>query len=404
MNIEIYVPDHRLAEELAERVRAVVASRRAPDFAGIDTNAELRVLVIRGRGAADSDGEPMCQKAELAEEIGRAGLNVKDTLCIGAGGLVRVCENNAAIWANFATSVRRFASWRTRRCSSAATRELPAPDLIVVDEAFWKAALPAKPVRLALDRLTETGRWRVRPRKVPKAKDNSPAELAREEIAKAKARREAEDRKIDAEHFAIRVHSALLDGRDPRTVVTAEDCKLVAGVEWGSRDGPGIEPGMEYAEQKRLWASWQGDECAKAGRFWNLLAAEHAHPERPMQRIVLERDALTADGDRRHILNLHYRRELMLPAVPVILLDADLDPVIAAKFWPDVRMVEIPVRQQAEIVQVCDRLVLHAVPAGRQRGRPAAGRQPPRRAAAVRRPRAGRWRAVRHATRPRWSG
>ena len=46
----------------------------------------------------------------------------------------------------------------------------------------------------------------------------------------------------------------------------------------------------------------------------------------------------------------------MLPAVPVILLDADFDPVIAAKFfWPDVRMVEIPVRQQAEIIQVCDR-------------------------------------------------
>ena len=180
--------------------------------------------------------------------------------------------------------------------------------------------------------------------------------MSRERIAKAKARREAEDRKLEAEDFAIRAHSALLEGRDPRTVVTAEEAGIVAGVEWGSREGPGIEPGMEYAEQKRLWASWQGDECAKAGRFWNLLAAEHEHPERPMQRIVLERDALTADGDRRHILNLHYRRELTLPGVPVILLDADLDPVIAAKFfWTDVRMVEIPVRQQAEIIQVCDR-------------------------------------------------
>ena len=42
--------------------------------------------------------------------------------------------------------------------------------------------------------------------------------------------------------------------------------------------------------------------------------------------------------------------------MPVILLDADFDPVIAAKFfWTDVRMVEIPVRQQAEIMQVVDR-------------------------------------------------
>ena len=44
-------------------------------------------------------------------------------------------------------------------------KKLPYPDLIVIDESFWKAAIPAKPVRLALDRLTEAGRWRVWPRK-----------------------------------------------------------------------------------------------------------------------------------------------------------------------------------------------------------------------------------------------
>ena len=170
-----------------------------------------------------------------------------------------------------------------------------------------------------------------------------------------KARKEADDRKQDAEDFARRVRSAFEDGRDPRTVVTAEEAEIVAGVEWGSRGGPSITPGMAHKAQVNAWQSWQRDECAKAGRFWNLLAAEHEHPDRPMQRIVLERDAPTPDGDRRHLLHLHHRRDLTLPAVPVILLDADLDPVIAAKFWPDVRMVEIPVRQQAEIVQVVDR-------------------------------------------------
>ena len=167
---------------------------------------------------------------------------------------------------------------------------------------------------------------------MPKAKD-SPAELAREATAKAKARREAEDRKIDAEHFAIRAHSALLDGRDPRTVVTAEDCKLVAGVEWGSREGPGIDPGMDYAEQSGFGHPGKATNARRLAGSGVCWRPSTQHPERPMQRIVLERDALTADGDRRHILNLHYRRELMLPGVPVILLDADLDPVIAAKFF-----------------------------------------------------------------------
>ena len=72
----------------------------------------------------------------------------------------------------------------------------------------------------------------------------------------------------------------------------------MASVEWGSRGGPGITPGMAYEAQRTAWASWQSDECAKAGRFWNLLAAEHEHPDRPIQRIVLERDAPTKDGDR----------------------------------------------------------------------------------------------------------
>ena len=101
--------------------------------------------------------------------------------------------------------------------------------------------------------------------------------------------------------------------------------------------------------------AWKSDECAKAGRFWDLLAVEHEHPDRPMQRIVLERDAPTKDGDRRHLLHLHYRRELKLPDVPVILLDADLDPVIARKFWPQIEVMDIPVRQAANIVQVIDR-------------------------------------------------
>ena len=47
--------------------------------------------------------------------------------------------------------------------------------------------------------------------------------------------------------------------------------------------------------------------------------------------------------------------QMTLPAVPVILLDADLDPLIAEKFMPGLRVVEIPVIQQAHIVQVVDR-------------------------------------------------
>lgn len=338
MNVEIYVPSHRLAEELAERVRAI---RAAPHGSGIDVNAELRVLVIRGRGATDSDGNPLCEKSELAEKIGKSGLSVSGHLCklkSPDGGETQYCPFYAgcrylAQFRDDRPAIRIFshASMFIRR-----NKALPEPDLIVVDEAFWQVAVPAKPSRLALDRVAGAGRWRSRPRK-----GESPFKAA--------------DRLLDAEDFALRVRSAFEEDRDPRTVVTAEDCKHVAGIEWNSRTGPGIEPGMSYADQNRIWDGWQRDECAKAGRFWDLLADEHRFPERPLQRIVLKRDQPTSDGDRRHVLELHGRKKLHLAAAPVILLDADLDPVIAAKFFPDIRVVDIPVQQQAEIIQIVDK-------------------------------------------------
>ena len=337
MNIEVYVPDHRLAEELADRINAMVAAKRTAG--GIDVNRELRVLVIRGRGAADRDGAAMCDKAKLAEEVAKAGLNVMGHMCH-----LKTKDGQPSQYCEFFESCRYVAQFQDsgpaiRIMAHAAlfvrrSKSLPNTDLIVIDESFWQGSLAHR--KLALDRVTEVGRWRSRPRK-----GESPFKAA--------------DRLLEAEDFARRVRSAFEDGRDPRTVVTAEEAEIVASVEWGSRGGPSITPAMTHRAQVNAWQSWQRDECAKAGRFWSLLAAEQQHPERPMQRIVLERDAPAPDGDRRHLIHLHYRRDLHLAGVPVILLDADLDPVIAGKFWPDVRMVEIPMRQQAEIVQVCDR-------------------------------------------------
>ena len=78
---------------------------------------------------------------------------------------------------------------------------LPTPHLIVIDELFWRNA--AVHARLPLDRLPEAGRWRFRPRK-------------------GEPRKKTEDRMLEAEDAAIRAWNALLDGRDPRTVVSTE--------------------------------------------------------------------------------------------------------------------------------------------------------------------------------------
>ena len=97
------MPDHRLAEELAERVRDVVASRRPPQ-----ASASIRMPSCACwssvAAAPRHRRRALCQKAELAEEVGRAGLDVKHTLCIGAGGL---CE--------FAEKCRHLGQFRDKR-------------------------------------------------------------------------------------------------------------------------------------------------------------------------------------------------------------------------------------------------------------------------------------------------
>lgn len=75
-DIVYYAPTLGLAEEAAEHVRSL----------GIEAH------VIRGRSATDpASGQPMCQRADLAEEAARFGANVKTTLCERREGS-RVCR------------------------------------------------------------------------------------------------------------------------------------------------------------------------------------------------------------------------------------------------------------------------------------------------------------------------
>jgi hypothetical protein len=69
-NIDVYVPQHRLADELAFELDTIMgnissASRR-----------RLRVQVIRGREYVGHSGTAMCAKAEIAGQIARAGHEV----------------------------------------------------------------------------------------------------------------------------------------------------------------------------------------------------------------------------------------------------------------------------------------------------------------------------------------
>ena len=136
-------------------------------------------------------------------------------------------------------SARQSASCRTRTCSRTATGAAEARPDRRSTRAFWGGTVDAP---RAGPRPADRGRALAREAEGAAEEGWAHARGAgRRRFRGRKARRKADDDAIDAEDAAMRVRAALEDGRDPRTVVTAEECKLVASVEWSSRGGPGVD-------------------------------------------------------------------------------------------------------------------------------------------------------------------
>ena len=73
LNIEVYVPDNKLGETVAERWREEW-TKQCPTFNGIDLNPQLRVQVMYGRTATLPYGTPVCARGDLARDFGAAGI------------------------------------------------------------------------------------------------------------------------------------------------------------------------------------------------------------------------------------------------------------------------------------------------------------------------------------------
>jgi hypothetical protein len=317
-HIDILVPQHRLADEMAQ------AAAGGP----------LRVQVIRGREYELPDGTTMCAKAAEARQVARAGFNVQETMCRRVDpetGQEEVCEFHAgcpyaAQLNNPEPAVRIMAH---EHMFLPRNSGLPKPQAVVIDESFH-----AKAVRqsdFALDRLTAGLPWRMFGRKV------DPDDL------------------IERDRIGRAVRRALEAGEHPRDHgITAEDCRLAAKLEFGGRDAIGITPGMPHAAQRKKLDGYRRSEALKLYRFWKILEAEIERTG-PLRQIELRRDVIRRRGDEAcDRVYLNWRRDLILPDVPVLVLDADLDPIIGAKFLPRLEVVNVPVDRQAEVVQVQD--------------------------------------------------
>jgi hypothetical protein len=206
---------------------------------------------------------------------------------------------------------------------------LPKPDAIVIDESFH--ATTSKVISFSVDRLTSP-----RPCRLFGARIDC-ADLA------------------ELDRIARISRNAIEAGAHPRDFgITIDQCRFAASMESAGLERLRISPGITYAEQKRRLTGANHSEAWKLWRFWKVLESE-VQRDGPLRQIRLVRDYSDERSREPHDrLFVHWCLELRIPDVPVLLLDADLDPIIGRRFFERLEVAEISVERRAEVIQVVD--------------------------------------------------
>ena len=274
----------------------------------------------------------MCAKADVAKILGRHGLPVWEHLCQRKDKDAEAeerCEHydTCPYVAQFVDTQGRLIVLAHEYLTLPKQR-LASPDLVVIDERFYPALI--RHSSLPVERLAapKSAPWFIKDEKVADHLDRAAA-----------------------------VRQALLDGKHVReSGVSCEELKAMAAMEMTFASIPKITPGMHHAEQRRRAALLAEIEAFRLSRVWRLLAEDYDRPC-PSQRVVVRR-GIEWHGELQDRVSLYWRAALQLPlsGTPLLLLDADLDPLIVAKVIPlePERIVTVTARLNAEVVQVWD--------------------------------------------------
>ena len=157
------------------------------------------------------------------------------------------------------------------------------------------------------------------------------------------------------------VADALREGRSP--IVALEDAGIDETLverfaDWEIRDLPEAPVRLEQnsAMQAEIIRSFNTAERKAAlarHRVWRLIADDFEYGEtgRLSWRAL---GPCQVTGQPLHAIGLHVRHDLPLDA-PILMIDADLSPLIVGAYAPTTRFVRVDAEQTAEVVQVSDR-------------------------------------------------
>lgn len=297
--------------------------------------------VTRGRGAINpATHTPMCDRAELAELVAKAGLSVGATLCKRIEGgqefrcpFYETCAYRQQWHGLGAAPVLRFEAQQYLSLPGDGSDRETA--LRVIDERIWPQFTGK--ADLAFDVWTK-------PRRAQSWK--TPAE-----------RDAAEGAAADTTVAAGEVLAAMQSGFSPILArYTAEDFERFAKAE-GSADVVRARPD---ADDTSLALEIEAHADLNAGArkraaVWRVLADCKRRGLSVTDRLRIVRNKPTpGSGEKRDVLRVAW---FTAPPrdVPALLLDADVTPAILERLYPGAELVCFDLRPNAEVVQLTDR-------------------------------------------------
>jgi hypothetical protein len=285
----------------------------------------LDAVLIRGREGSDKQPErfpPLCLRLDVVKALARAGQPVWQSACrnVDEDGTVNQCgdfgrcgyprqfdglEGKLIVLAH---------EWLTLPKTL-----LPKADLVIIDERFHTTVVAH--TDLPLSRVAS-------PRPIPLGGGHF--------------------RQLSAD--AARAIAAVEAGKTMAEIgLSPERLKEMAKDEVRLADPPTIKPGMDYVEQQRRARKLKETECFKLAKLWRVLAQDH---DRLSQRVVVAR-GIEWKGELQDRVFVHKAKDLVLAKrLPVLVLDADHDPLIGAATLPTTKRIMITPRLNVEVTQV----------------------------------------------------
>ena len=316
--IEIYVPRHELADEIAAKIPGA--------------------RIMRGRGWPSRD-ESWCERYATTEKLAQAGLPVFENACMNSNGRSHCYENCAAVgwvaqWLNHTPGVRIMTHNFVVLPKPLGT---PKPDLVIIDETCVSHA---------------TGHYEFSPCRITTS-------VMKHSMAASLAYRAT----------ATKVLDALSDnGRElakARVLGLTTDELRAAARFIEDEDAPVIGPQLSDSDIEKRVDDWNQTEGVKLAKMYRALSWELDFERDGAHGVELRRNVSrtvtkTENGkkikstERQDRIFVHYRKDVHIPSeAALLLIDADASIEINRKlFGANLQEQVFRVRRNAYVVQV----------------------------------------------------